>query len=490
MVGGWLLAGNLKERFRATINHPIFIFPAILYAIQLSGLWNTQDTGWGLHDLRIKLPILLLPFLIVAGPGTDRQFKAICLRALLTGVLVVTLVGSFRVLSDQVSLLDFRSMSPFISHIRLSLLLVFSIVAILLLLKNRSQKTGHSIAYALLALWFLVYLILLQSITGLTILAVVVLAGAIYLAIHSGKKQIRIIMILLLITGGGAGVMLIRYITVDSLKPGRPRLEDLAERSPLGFDYRNQTDRVEMENGRYVWVEYSEIELDSAWRMRSGISLWEPDSSGNILLSTLMRYLTFLGYSKDMSGVGKLTDEQVRQIEAGFPTPLHARPGSGIGLRIHELAREYRIYHYTGFAQGHTFAQRLEYQRAAWDIIRHNPWTGVGTGDLEIAYKDAYTRINTTLDPTRRLRAHNQYLSIAVANGLWAMGFMIIMLLLLLIRSIRKGHLLHTVFLIIAACSFLTEDTLETQAGVTFFAFLCSLTQGWIVDDSDPENKA
>jgi len=478
MAGGWLLAANLRTRALHTLRHPVFLLPAMVFLIQLAGLWNTNDLTWGLHDLRIKLPIILLPLFLVAGPGLDQRFKELCLRTLFAGVLVVSFVGIYQLLTGQVTLHDFRSMSPFISHIRLSLLLVFCIAALVLMLI--SKKTNrNTISASALALWFLTYLFLLQSLTGLTILAILVLAGAAYLSARAERLSLKIPMLLLLTAGGISGVLLVRYIMVDSLQPTKPKIEDLKTCSALGSPYRNEIDQVETENGRFVWTEYSENELDSGWALRSNTPLQKTDSSGRFPLATLMRYLTYLGYSKDLAGLSRLTDAQIHDIEMGYATPLHANPQAGLFLRIKELAREYRIYHYTGFAQGHTFAQRLEYQRAALYIIRHHPWTGVGTGDLPTAYGDAYEQIKSTLEPAWRLRAHNQYLSLGVANGLGAMAWMVLTLLFLLIRSIRKGLLLQAVFLIIAACSFITEDTLETQAGVTFFAFLCCALEGW-----------
>lgn len=488
MAGGWLLAADLRSRTLQTFRHPVFVFPAILFLIQLFGLLNTTNMDWGLHDLRIKLPLLLLPLLLVAGPGIDLRFKGICLRTLLAGVLSATLIGMVRVWIGDVQLHDFRSMSPFISHIRLSLLLVFSIAAIVLL-PTRNPKTGQLVLRAALLCWFLTYLVLLQSLTGLTILAVITFAAAGYWIVQAKKVVIRILMLIIVIGGGVSGVMLVRYITVDSLKPEKPDQRNLKISSALGSPYRNDLDQIETENGRFVWTEYSERELDSAWTLRSKIALEKSDSSGRFPLATLMRYLTYLGYSKDAVGVNALTADQIHEIEQGYATPLHAKAKTGVLLRVKELAREYRTYHYTGFAQGHTFAQRLEYQRAALHLIRQHPWTGVGTGDLPEAYAEAYDTLESTLDREWQLRAHNQYLSLGVANGLIAMAWFFIMLAFLISRAVRRRHFLQVVFLMIAACSFITEDTLETQAGVTFFAFLYCLLESWKSVNTEPVSQ-
>ena len=121
---------------------------------------------------------------------------------------------------------------------------------------------------------------------------------------------------------------------------------------------------------------------------------------------------------------------------------------------------------------GQTLAQRFEYWKTARWIIAHYPLTGVGTGDVPNAYKDAYNATNSTLSDEWRLRAHNQYLSFGVAFGWPGMIYFIFVLAYTLVAGIRKNDIVFLSFLLIAIASFFTEDTLETQAGVTFFAFL------------------
>ena len=85
---------------------------------------------------------------------------------------------------------------------------------------------------------------------------------------------------------------------------------------------------------------------------------------------------------------------------------------------------------------------------------------------------EMYNEINSNLANEWRLRAHNQYLSFAVAFGWPGLLFFMFVLLFSVRYACQQQNYIYLAFLIIAIGSFFNEDTLETQAGVTFFAFL------------------
>ena len=95
--------------------------------------------------------------------------------------------------------------------------------------------------------------------------------------------------------------------------------------------------------------------------------------------------------------------------------------------------------------------------------------------------------MNSNLEKTWRLRAHNQYLSFGVAFGWPGLLFFIFVLLFSIRHAFQHQNYIYLAFLIIAMGSFFNEDTLETQAGVTFFAFLNSFFL-WKVYKSDDSN--
>jgi len=118
--------------------------------------------------------------------------------------------------------------------------------------------------------------------------------------------------------------------------------------------------------------------------------------------------------------------------------------------------------------------QRMEFWRASANIIRENLLTGVGTGDLEKAFQDEYVKSGSLLDKEFRWRSHNQFLAIFATFGIFGLAWFIFSLLFPVLRLGKFHDYYFLTFFIIAMMSMLTEDTLETQAGVTFFAFFYS----------------
>ena len=128
-----------------------------------------------------------------------------------------------------------------------------------------------------------------------------------------------------------------------------------------------------------------------------------------------------------------------------------------------------------GNPSGHSVVQRLEFWKAALQIIKENPLLGVGTGDVKNAFEDQYTKMNSPLAKEWRLRSPNQFLAITVAFGFIGLILFLITLIFPLIADKNFNTYLYLMFFVIGFLSMISEDTLETQAGVTFFAFFNSL---------------
>jgi O-antigen ligase len=113
---------------------------------------------------------------------------------------------------------------------------------------------------------------------------------------------------------------------------------------------------------------------------------------------------------------------------------------------------------------------RLEFWKTAKALISDNIWFGVGTGDGKLEMQIMYDKTNSVLDQNWRLGSHNEFLSTWVKTGL--IGF-IIFVIALFSPILRKDNrnFIYLSFFLIAILSFLAENTLETQPGVTFFGF-------------------
>ena len=167
----------------------------------------------------------------------------------------------------------------------------------------------------------------------------------------------------------------------------------------------------------------------------------------------------------------KLKDEEVKAIEQGIPNKYYL-DHFAIQNRIYTTLFEIDTYHKFAYAEGFSLGMRLEYWKTASRIIAKEPWLGVGTGDVPQAFELQYHLDKSSLSEKNRRRAHNQFLTIWLTFGI---GGLIYFLIYLFIPLKRSQHKFYPIFFIIVFLSFFTEDTLETQAGVTFFALFNSL---------------
>jgi len=82
--------------------------------------------------------------------------------------------------------------------------------------------------------------------------------------------------------------------------------------------------------------------------------------------------------------------------------------------------------------------------------------------------------MHTKLAPDQRWRSHNQFLSIFVGFGVFGLVWFLFAIFYPPIALKRFDDFFYLVFILIALLSMMTEDTIESQMGVTFFAFFYS----------------
>jgi len=238
-----------------------------------------------------------------------------------------------------------------------------------------------------------------------------------------------------------------------------------------GNYYGHDTTLKGAENGNWIgqYIQYGELE--EAWNERSELAFDGLDKSGHYLRFTLIRYLTSKGLRKDYDGVEALADADIANIENGIANYSHVAESS-LQKRIRMIVWEIMLYRESGYLSGHSVAQRIEFWTAATRIINQHFWLGTGTGDIDNAFKKEYDKMNSQLEQQYRWRAHNQYITMVVQLGIF--GFL--WFIFAMIYPARKLNMYrdyyYLVFFAILMLSMLTEDTLESQAGATFFAFL------------------
>lgn len=228
------------------------------------------------------------------------------------------------------------------------------------------------------------------------------------------------------------------------------------------------------ENGNLITVNINDEELKKEWEKKSPLLYSGKDRKGNQMRFTIIRYLASKGLHKDSLALSSLSEADIHNIERGVSN-VHYANQTGLVTRWHELIWEYTKYTRGENPSGHTLMMRLEFWKTACYIIGSHPLFGVGTGDIQASFNAAYVSLDSKLEPEWRLRCHNQYLAVGVAFGISGLIFFLLYLFLPAIRLRKSMHKLYWPFFLIALLSFLTEDTLETQSGVTFFIFFQAL---------------
>jgi len=464
LAANWIAGGFMlgDRRWRSAISAPSLAFISF-FVLHVAGLLWTDDLGWGLDLCRILAPVLVFGVIL---NGSDRLSGSEFLVVLRLGAWSAILCGVFGLLFSGARAEDYRGISMFISHIRLALLLCMAVAVLLWRLpKPTWQKAAHGLG-ALIAIYLLARL---GSIQGFVILALMGMVAAWRLSARSAAAARWMIRAVLLATA----IAPLAMVRTAWRARSAPLTSALEARSAGGELYSHDTLSTQTESGTHVWTYVAWGELDRAWRVRSSIGLYSQDALGHPMLSTVARYLSSKGLRKDSLGVMALTDEDVLAIEQGVPS-AHHRQGS-LSARIDEVLFELDQYRSTGQAGGHSVAMRIEFLRAGWAIARANWLTGVGTGDTPGAFAMHYDRTQSRLAPQWRLRAHNQYLTLWISFGILGLAWS---LFAWCWPAWGLGALRNTLFIawaIAFGVSCLTDDTIETQAGATFFALFYSL---------------
>ena len=128
MAANWLLEGNRLKRAKAIFsNHDAWLLTSLL-ALGVVGLLYTSNFGYALDDLRIKLPLFLLPFLWAGYKPLSRKELQVIFAFFVLGLIIsagFTLKNyHYLPFADYNNI---RSISQFVSHIRFSLMLVLAV---------------------------------------------------------------------------------------------------------------------------------------------------------------------------------------------------------------------------------------------------------------------------------------------------------------------------------------------------------------------------
>jgi hypothetical protein len=440
----------------------------ILFAFHIIWLLATSDMERGLKDVRIKLPLLFLP-LVIGTLGISKKQLRIVFYALAMGIWVATLVGYITYFTSKSPILDPREIVFEISHIRLSLCIVILFPAVFYYW--RDFGIGLKVIAALTLVNALVFLNLLQSATGVLLLGILIFYSLMYFSARRFGRWAYL--------GIGVLSLVVLFFSIQFTDAyfsehftSKEDLDNLPQETAAGEPYKHYTENLVVENGRYIYLNIAPKELRQAWDERSDFTLAENQDEHPELYPNILRYITSKGLKKDRAGVYALSEADIRNIESGIPSVLYVQK-KGIPLRFHTFLFGLHVFETTGSASGYSFFQRLIFWKVGTAIAKENFLLGVGTGDVQTAFDEMYTRLDPDIKEEFRLRGHNQFLTFLISFGLPGLILFASIFLLYFYKS--RGNYLVVAVGIAVLASCLTEDTLETQAGVTFFSFFLAI---------------
>jgi len=478
MLIGWLLDPKVIEKFKVFLHSKAALAFSSIFLMHIIGLLYTSDFDYALLDIRTKVPLLLFPMIMISSPAlSTSELRNFLLLIAATAPAAIS-YSLFLFLSQDLT--DFRQAFPFISHIRLSLEVLIAIS--IMMFYGHSKYAGVPKWIKVILLILPIYLIwamsVLELMTGIVIFGVgVLLFMARYILDNKNKKAPWVG----LIAGGGVVIIIVIYLvnTISAYNNApnysldRHSADAVDLKTTQGNDYEHIPELYQIENGNYIGLYICRKELRQEWNKRSKLDYDGKDLKNQELSMTLIRYLNSLGLRKDAEGVAQLSDADIANIEKGIGNVEFSKKYS-LKKRIYKLIWEYNLYKSGDIAYGHSLVQRITLWKTSFLLISENPIFGVGTGDIKKAFENKFIETNSVLKGSG-LRSHNQYLSITVALGF--VGLLVFLFSFIYPATVLKMWSFSPYFylFVIMSMSMLWEDTIESQVGLTTYAFFSSI---------------
>lgn len=475
LMANWLLEGRFTRKIELLKQRKSLWLLLSLFLIYPLGLLWTSSLKWGIHDVKIQLPMLVLPLVIgTSGALNYKKIKQI-VYAFSVAVVVSSLCGMWVWLGfSGKTIHDPRQISLFIWHIRFALLINISIFSLgWFLLNSEVKPLWEKTVLAVVIIWLSIFLVILKSATGwvvfLAVMCMVIIRSMFYLK----NKALRISLLALLLSIFVVPLAYIGHVVHQFYKVEKIPVDILQQKTRLGNYYGSDLKNKQLENGHYVFLYLNWEELRDAWNKRSKLKLDSVYPSG-FNKNVLIRYMTSKGLRKDAEGVEKLSDTDVKNIENGMTNYRFENPFSFYN-RIYQIIWELDVYGKGGDPAGHSITQRLEYYKIALQIIHENLWFGHGTGGYYNAYQQKYNENKFFSSQEYRQRSHNMFLSYLIDFGVIGLLYICYALVAPVFLEKQTRNFLLLVLLLIVFLSFLNEDTLNNHDAITFFAFFYPL---------------
>ncbi|MCX8081065.1 MAG: O-antigen ligase family protein [Bacteroidia bacterium] len=459
LSGYWLLTGRFKEKWAHLKNHREFFLWGSLWLWHAAGLLWTEDMAAGLNDLRIKIPMLLIPLLMGSFPSFNyREFKQIILF-FITG-LAINLFWS-NLYMWRFSPPDPREASRFMSHIRLGFLAVSCIILLVYFYLNEKKHFIPFLILGLIIFYSIIHLGLLSAYAYLLLCVPVLLLWFLF---HKNIPHSKLWAGLTLVGIAASCVYGLLFYNKTFKEKNIPY-----NKVQTAGNFIHHPEIHLIENGFNAGINIKPQELIGQWNRDF------PDISIDTYHEKyfgLIRYLASKGLSKDSIGYSKLSSADKQNILNGISNYAYVE-FSGIEKKLYDLFFSIRKWYYHQDATGSSAGMRFYYWRKGMELIRQNLFWGCGTGDVPAELKKIYMEEN--IPPEWMKRPHQQFISIWAALGIPGIALFLWAVFLPVFQSNYRHSLLFVLIWWGFLISFLYEDTLETQTGVSYVLFFLTL---------------
>lgn len=468
MGANWLLEGNYREKFQRFKSNKAAITFLSLFSIYVVALLWTEDLRYALgKNLVDKLPMLTLTFMVASSKPIRSWQVYLLAYVFFASVLVTSFIGFYVFITESYT--NFRHVSPYISHVYLSMMICMTIGMLPWLTHKLTEDYRLRILAWVVVAWLIVFLFILNSFTGLICFGGMILFLFIRFSHRIKSLWIKASIVSLFLAAIISGVYLISSMYQLVSKTIEVPKESLSEKSAEGNAYTHSLSNPMRENGHYVYRFIADSELREKWNQLSEKEYNGKDVRGNLIRDNVLRYLSSKGERKDKEALSRLEEEEIRAIERGVTNYLYLE-WPGVQTRLHQTVWEIYWYREMGDPTGFSFAQRLEFWQASWIAFKEKPILGWGTGDIFIAMYYGLESIDSPLD-NYHFKPHNQYLLFLNTFGvLGAILFFLIYWRYVMLSKVWK-YLPFNLFLVIMLVSMLANNPIDAQAGQTFFTF-------------------
>jgi hypothetical protein len=453
-------------------NKPAMAIASILL-LHVIGLVYTTDFNYALKDLRTKLPIFILPLFIATGPRISTRTFYWILAFFIAAVVGGSIYRMILFLNLPVA--DSRALAAHTSHIRYSLNAVFAVFILFFFIYSKGLlKPGIKVLLLFSAIWLVAFMAYMNYSTGILLFLILSFLLLIFFTLSIKNFSLRVTFLVII---GVIIILPIFYIfplSYQYMNTPSTEFAKLDKYTAGGNSYYHDTLNFKSKNGKWIGLYICDKELRDSWSKRSKLSLDSLDQKKQLSRYTLISYMASKDLRKDADGISQLSNTDIHNIEKGINRYDYNKL-PGLRSQLEDFIISYQRYMNLNDPNSGSMVQRFEYWRTSLLIIRQNPLIGVGTGDLPKVFEEQYNKMNTNLANQYRLRSHNQYLSITVAFGIIGSVWFMIVMFYPGIKTRNFNNYFYAIFWIIFMLSMLTEDTIESQEGVTFYVLFTAI---------------